>query len=321
MGNGKVWLTGGVSLVLLVLVSGCSKPAPEPAKTERGGTIRLSGAWALYPMAVKWEEVYEQTHPGVKVEVSAGGAGKGATDALSGLIDIGMVSRDIQPAEVEKGGFGIPVVKDAVIPVVNAQNPVLKELAAQGLKRDVLVGMWMKEERRTWGQAAGTDSAEPIHVYTRADACGAAETWALYLGGKQEDLKGVGVSSDPALAEKVAGDRLGIGYNNLNYAYDPGTRQPRPGLRPAPIDVNGNGKVDDAEGFYATKDDLLKAIADGRYPSPPARNLNFLTKGKPTGLARDFIVWVLTDGQKYADEVGYVPLSEQLRQECVQKLQ
>jgi phosphate transport system substrate-binding protein len=313
----------GLVLLSLLGVGALLLPARQAAgeKQKEQSTLRLSGAWALYPMAVKWAAVYEKDHPGVRVEVSAGGAGKGATDALSGLVDIGMVSRDIQLAEMEKGGLGIPVVKDAVVAVVNQANPVLNELLAQGMRRDTFVRLWMKGDLKKWGEAAATAAAEPLHVYTRSDSCGAAETWAQYLGGKQEDLKGVGIYGDPGIAERVAADKLGIGYNNLNFAYDPKTRKPVAGLVVAPIDANDNGRVDEGERFYDTKDELLKAIAEGRYPSPPARNLNFLTKGKPTGLVRDFVTWVLTEGQKYADEVGYVPLVEAQRQEALKSLQ
>jgi phosphate transport system substrate-binding protein len=52
----------------------------------------------------------------------------------------------------------------------------------------------------------------------------------------------------------------------------------------------------------------MDAVATGRYPSPPARDLNLVTKGKPTGLTKAFIAWILTDGQKYVDEVGYIAL-------------
>jgi phosphate transport system substrate-binding protein len=306
-------------LGLVVLLLSASQAAAQERREQ--GTIRLSGAWALYPMAVKWAAVYEKDHPGVKVEVSAGGAGKGAADALSGLVDVGMVSRDIQPAEMERGGLGIPVVKDAVVAVVNEANPVLHDLLAKGMKREAFVRLWMKGDLKKWGEAVGTAVAEPIHVFTRSDSCGAAETWAQYLGGKQEDLKGIGIYGDPGIAEKVAGDKLGIGYNNLNFAYDPKTRKPIAGLVVVPIDVNDKGRIDEGERFYDTKDELLRAIADGRYPSPPARDLNFLTKGKPTGLVRDFVAWVLTEGQKYADEVGYVPLAEAHRREALKKLE
>jgi len=59
------------------------------------GTIRVSGAWALYPMMVKWGEEYRKVHPKVRVDISAGGAGKGVVDALAGLVNVGMVSREI----------------------------------------------------------------------------------------------------------------------------------------------------------------------------------------------------------------------------------
>lgn len=310
--------------VVLLLFACCGAPACPRHEGEPGeakGTITISGAWALYPMATRWAEVYQQAHPGIRVDVSAGGAGKGAADALSGLVDIGMVSRTIQPAEIEKGGFPIGVVRDAVLPVMNDRSPVRAELLARGLSRDAFVRIWMEGKALTWGELAGAAASESVHVFTRSDSCGAAETWAQYLGGKQEDLKGIGVYGDPGIAEKVASDTLGIGYNNLNFAYEPKTRQPVPGLCPIPMDLNGNGRVDPEEAFYATKDSLLKAIMEGRYPSPPARKLYFLTRGKPALRVRDFVTWVLTDGQAYAEEVGYVPLAEAERQEALKSLE
>jgi phosphate transport system substrate-binding protein len=55
-------------------------------------------------------------------------------------------------------------------------------------------------------------------------------------------------------------------------------------------------------------DEIVAAIGTNKYPSPPARDLNLVTKGKPTGLVNDFIKWTLTDGQKYIPEQGYVVL-------------
>lgn len=151
-----------------------------------------------------------------------------------------------------------------------------------------------------------------IHVYTRSDACGASEMWALYLGNyHQEDLKGTAVYGDPGLAEAVRKDSLGIGYNNLNYAYDMETGNPISGLRLIPIDLNENGKIDAEEDFYNTKADLMHAIATGLYPSPPARNEHLVTKSEFTGLAKEFVRWILTDGQQYCAEVGYIALSKE----------
>lgn len=99
-----------------------------------------------------------------------------------------------------------------------------------------------------WGDLSGAGYREKIQVYTRSDSCGAAETWAKYLGDhKQEDLKGIGVYGDPGLAEAVKKDVWGMGYNNLNYLFDAKTGLPVEGLQVAPIDVNENGKVDAEE--------------------------------------------------------------------------
>ena len=57
------------------------------------GRLSFSGAFALYPMAVKWSEEFKKVHPDVKIDISAGGAGKGMTDVLNNMVDIGMVSR------------------------------------------------------------------------------------------------------------------------------------------------------------------------------------------------------------------------------------
>ena len=93
----------------------------------------------------------------------------------------------------------------------------------------------------------GIPSTAAIHVFTRSDACGAAETWAAYLGKKQEDLGGVGVYGDPGLADAVRRDPLGIGFNNVNFAYDPKTLEPVDGLAVVPIDLDGNGTIEPAE--------------------------------------------------------------------------
>lgn len=301
-------------LVVGLLVSSVSAGFAAPA----GRTIRISGAWALYPLVVKWAEVYQASHPGTRIDVSAGGAGKGAADALGGLVDIGMVSRAIHPDEVRKGGWYVPVAKDAVFPTINARNPYLNKIYARGLKRQILIGIWNKSITN-WGQVIPGANA-PLHAYTRSDACGAAETWAAYLGCKQENLKGTAVYGDPGVAEAVRRDPYAIGFNNLNYCYDSRTTKPVPGIFIAPIDINGDGKIVRSEHFYANIGQLLGAVAAGVYPSPPARSLNFLCKGKPTGATAAFIQWVLTSGQKYEQANGYVALNAQQQKAALAKL-
>jgi phosphate transport system substrate-binding protein len=300
-----------VCALLGLALAGCNGKQSASNGDTLKGDIAISGAWALYPMVVTWSEEFQKVYPDVQFDISAGGAGKGMADALGGAVDIGMVSRNIQPVEVEQGAFRVQVTRDAVLPTISANNPYLARLQAGGATQTVMKGIW-RGEITTWGEVLGDPSiTDEIHVYTRSDACGAAETWAGYLGDfKQEDLQGVAVYGDPGLASAVTQDPLGIGYNNLNFAYDADSGKPVEGLQILPLDRNDNATIDDAEDFYAVKTDVMAAIADGRYPSPPARTLNLVTKGKPTGITLAFVQWVLTDGQAFVESTGYIPLTD-----------
>lgn len=313
------------SLLFIVLffsvVAGKIQAQQAVAKEDIKGTITISGAWALYPMVVKWAEEFQKIHPDVKIDVSAGGAGKGMTDALAKLVDIGMISREINAAEIEKGAFWVSVVKDAVVPTVNESIPFLKELVDKGVKRETFIGIWVSGKINNWGEVISSSATDSIHVYTRSDACGAADTWAAYLDKKQEDLIGVGVYGDPGIAEAVKKDIFGIGYNNINYAYDANTKKPVLGIRVLPIDLNNDGAIDKDEDFYATRDDIITAIATGKYPSPPSRALHFVSQGKPNKkIVVEFIRWVLTDGQKYVPESGYINLRDETLKQELKKL-
>jgi phosphate transport system substrate-binding protein len=297
--------------VLLCALVACSTSPGTQANDPYQGTITISGAFALYPMMQRWAEEYHTLHPGVEFDISAGGAGKGMTDVLSGAVDIGMISRDITSDEDAKGAYGIAVTKDAVFPTVNARNPVLQDLFTQGIQQATFVGIFITGEVTTWGQVVGRpEITDEIHVYTRSDSCGAAEVWAKYLGDhKQEDLLGIGVTGDPGVVSAVAKDPLGIGFNNLNYAFDITTGQPVNGISVVPIDINRNGTAGPEE-ILATNTSAVAAISSGKYPSPPARLLYLATDGKPAGLARSFIEWILQDGQDYVSESGYIPLTQ-----------
>jgi len=274
---------------------------------EHRTTISISGAWALYPLTGKLGEAYHKLHPEVKFDISAGGAGKGMTDALSGAVDIGMVSREVDKLEKAQGAYPIFIAKDAAFPVVNTKNPALPLLLAKGISIETFNGIFIAKRVITWKQAVG-GPADPIHLYTRSDACGAASAWAAALGKyKQEDLQGIGVYGDPGLLEAVRRDPLGLGYNNLSFVFT--GDQVTDGVVIVPIDANKNGKVDPGENID-NRDKAYQQILEDRYPA--ARREYFVTKGKPKDAALDFIKFALSDeGTRILNEVGgYVPLTD-----------
>lgn len=289
----------------------CGSSSRKHRPEEMKGRISISGAFAMYPLTLKWVEEFKKTHPGITIDVSAGGAGKGMVDVLNNLVDIAMFSREVSPEEKAKGAWYISVAKDAVLPTISAANPAYKQLAATGMRKQDLIDIFITGKIKKWGQFSQGHTNAKIGVYTRSDACGAAEMWAKYLGKKQEDLLGIGIYSDPGISDAVKNDMYSIGYNNVAYAYDPKTKKNYEGIAIIPLDINENGVIDSTENFYGNLDKLTAAIKDGRYPSPPARDLYFVTKGKPANeLVVEFLKFVVSEGQQYIHDAGYVTLSE-----------
>lgn len=284
----------------------------KAAEGELSGELSLSGAFALYPLAVQWAAEFQQLYPAVHVDISAGGAGKGMTDALAGVVDFGMVSREVYPPEIEKGAVGFAVAKDAVAPTINAANPKAAELLKHGLSRETAVKIWITGEIKTWGEVLGTDDTTPLHAYTRSDACGAAETWAMWLGAKQEDLCGTAVFGDPGVAAAVQKDIYAIGLNNIGYIYDHDTHRPNEGIVVLPVDGDNDGSISEDEDFYSTMDVFVEAISADKYPSPPARDLYLVSKGIPTDpVMVAFLEYVLSEGQKLTVPAGYIGISQE----------
>jgi phosphate transport system substrate-binding protein len=251
----KLFVTG---FILLLLTASCGN------KASKENTINISGAFALYPLVVKWSEVYKAENPEVRFNISAGGAGKGMSDALAQTVDLGLFSREISEEEFSRGAYHIGLCKDAVLSTISEDNPYLKLLKERGLTRDEFKAIFIDGSITNWSELDGIESDHPIEIYTRSDACGAAGTWAKYLGGTQEDLKGIGIHGDPALAAAVANDKYGIGFNNTIYIYDIKTNKKQNGMEIIPLDLNNNGQIDHDEKFYDDFVQILSANAEDK---------------------------------------------------------
>jgi phosphate transport system substrate-binding protein len=314
-----------ILIALSVLLAACGNSGADSQSVsdpdQLSGTISVSGAFALYPMMTVWADEFQKLHPDVEFDVQGGGAGKGMTDTIAGAVDIGMISRSIKPEEEAQDIFWVSVTKDAVFPIISDSNPVKDQVLARGISQDIFSKIFITGEIKTWGEVIGDPSVtDQINIYTRSDSAGAAEQWAKFAGGQaQDELQGIGINGEPAMVDTVLKDPLGTGYGNLNSVFDLSSGNIVTGIVVPPIDINNNGQAE-AEEIYKVKEDAFNAVAEGTYPSPPARFENLATKGKPTGLTLAFIEWILTDGQQYLEQAGYVPLTPEQQAESLAKL-
>ena len=311
-----------ICAIFFISATSCQR-ARKAGFDEEGnlhGRISISGAWAMYPLVVRWAEEFRKIHPNVQIDISAGGAGKGMADVLNNMVDLAMVSRGINPKEIAQNAWFVAAAKDAVVPTFNTGNPNRNAILQQGLTRSQFQDIFLKEGSKSWSQFLPGGQG-PINVYTRSDASGAAETWALFLGGAQEDLLGIGVFGDPGIADIVRNDIAGVGFNNIAFAFDIKTGQPFEGLGIIPLDLNEDGRISPEESFYENLTEVMGAISGGKFPTPPARNLYFVSHGEPTNIAVIvFLRWVMLHGQEFAPEAGYVAISEETKSQNLEKL-
>ena len=89
-----------------------------------------------------------------------------------------------------------------------------------------------------------------------------------------------------------------------------------------PVDINSNHRIDAQENFYTELDSLTNAVATGKYPSPPSRELMFvLNKEHQSKLLEEFVRFVMTDKQQaYLLDNGFVPINKELNKKENEKL-
>lgn len=303
-------------LISIVLFLSCSSK-----KEQEKQVVTLSGAFAIYPTALAWAEEFQRLNPETKIEISAGGAGKGAADCISGLVDIGMVSRDPDPSEIQKGITAIPICHDGVFVITNEKNPFAEHLHTKGLTKKILATLYIEKKKLTFEEMLGLPSEKKtyLNVYTRSDSCGAAATFAKFLGNfKQENLGGIGVNSDPQMINAVLNDINGISYANFSYVFGKDGKT-FPGIKVISIDVDENGTIDEKENT-SSRAQAIESINSGLYPI--SRKNYFFVKGTPIGKVKEYINFCLSEkGTRILNECGTsIPLPQKEREDILNKI-
>ena len=292
-------------------------------------SIRIAGSTTVYPLSLKWAEIYMQIHPNISVEVTAGGSGYGIDAAARGIIDIGASSHPMTPEQRERYPMlrEIPVALDGVAIVLNKKvNKTFK------LTLDMAVAIFSGRVR-TWEKLeelfnVTIDATGDIHVYVRAEASGTTEMLTLWLSSSSDWPYGYGevinwpnwfirVEGNYGIASHVKNDPNGIGYVGLAYVTDEflvaAVQNPSTGEFVLPtIDTVKRACYNVTD----PSESIINRNISGAYPI--ARMLYYIInieyiRGKTHVLK--FLLWVLTDAQVYVKDVGYADISNTTVQE------
>jgi phosphate transport system substrate-binding protein len=314
--------------------SGSQQNAPGSAANPAAGGGQINGAGATFPNPIysKWFSEYKKLHPDVAINYQPIGSGGGIRQLTNQTVFFGATDGPMTDEQL-KGAPGpilhLPTVLGAVVPVFNVSG--VTDLKFSGA---VLADIYLGKIKK-WNDAAiaklnaGVSlPATDIAVVHRSDGSGTTYIFVDYLSKVSPAFKttvgvntavnwpvGVGGKGNEGVAGLVSQTPGAIGYVELIYALQ--TKTPF-------------GAVQNAAGEFvkASADSVTKAAAGAAIPedfrvsitNPPGAGAypissftwlllyeNASDKGRAKTMV-DFVRWAITDGQKFATELGYAPL-------------
>ncbi|MCI5892481.1 MAG: substrate-binding domain-containing protein [Clostridiales bacterium] len=94
------------------------------AGTKPAGKIVVSGSSSVTPVMEKLKEAYIAVNPNATIEVQQSDSTTGVNNAIDGVCDIGMASRELKSSESEKGVKSTVIALDGIAVIVNNNSSV-----------------------------------------------------------------------------------------------------------------------------------------------------------------------------------------------------
>jgi len=318
-------------LTLMTLVA-----ASAPAAAQK---IQINGAGATFPYPIysKWFSEYNKLHPDVEINYQSIGSGGGIRQLTNETVFFGATDGPMTPEQLQASPgaiFHFPTVLGGDVPVYNIPG-VDAELKFTGkVLADVFLGKINK-----WNDPAITSlnagvklPGMDITVCHRSDGSGTTYIWVDYLSKVSPEWKqkvgvatsvnwpvGIGGKGNEGVAGLVKQTPGSIGYVELIYALqnkiDYGSVQNMVGeyVKATTASVSAAAAAAATQMPKDFRVSITNAPGKGVYPISSFTWLLFYENPKDKQRAKimvDFMKWALTDGQKYAPELGYAPVPE-----------
>ena len=161
----------------------------------------------------KIAERFEKANEGVSVEIQQIGSSAGIKNAIDGVSEIGMASRDLKDEEKSAGLQETKIAIDGIAVITNKNNPV-KNLTTDQVK-DIYTG-----KITNWKEVGGNDA--PIVVVSREEGSGTRDGFQEIIGFESTELLKDAQVSDGSgnIKSTVEGNENSIGYISFGYVDD-----------------------------------------------------------------------------------------------------
>ena len=332
-----------VTLVLLLAGLACNSNSGKSASNPATTSLTGAGSTFINPAMSRWVEDFQKSHNNVQINYQSIGSGGGIRQLQQSLVDFGASDAALTDDQI-KAMQPVLQIPESAGPVCITYNlPDLKEPLR--LSGPTLAGIFMGTIK-TWQDPAlkkdnpGVNFPQtPVVVAHRSDGSGTTGIFTTYLDKVSPDWskkvgKGISVQWPVGLGGKGSEGVTGvvkqspgaIGYVELTYAEQ--------NHLPVAVVKNNAGSYQKPSpaGTTAAIDAYATALAaDVRVPivDPPATakdaypisGLTFLIVPKDGSDAtkaqavKNFLQYVITDGQASAESLNYAKLPAALQQQ------
>ncbi|MFN3698875.1 MAG: phosphate ABC transporter substrate-binding protein PstS [Dictyoglomus sp.] len=307
--------------------------------------VSLNGAGATfpYPLYSRWFYEFEK-ETGVKINYQAVGSGAGIQQIKAGTVDFGASDSPLSGKDQEESGLiMVPTVAGAIAIVYNLPG------VGKGLKltRELVADIFLGKVKN-WNDpkiAAINKDIKlpniPIVVVRRSDASGTTDIFTHFLSAVSKEWSekvgagtsvnwpvGIGGRGNAGVAGYVKNTVGAIGYVELAYAE-------QNNLPYAQIKNKLNNyvypsieTVKSAARYYKIPEDFYVYIVDapGRDSYPISGYTFLLIRKEQKDLEKakaliSFMKWAYEKGDKYAEELLYVPLPDNVKKAALKKLE
>ncbi|MGN7479435.1 phosphate ABC transporter substrate-binding protein [Solibacillus silvestris] len=264
--------------ILMALLTACSEE--DFSGTSRGGEnlVTISGSTSVGPLAEKLAMKYEETAE-VKIEINQIGSSAGITNAMNGVSQIGMSSRDLKQEEIDSGIEELAIAYDGIVVVAHPSNPV-KDLTMEQVKQ-IFTG-----EITNWKEVGGKDME--IVVVSREDGSGSRDAFQEIVGYESGQLirNAIVASGNGNIKTTVATNKHAVGFISFEY-------------------IDETVSAMDINGVKAEAGNVL----DGNYEL--SRPFVFVYKDDAPEAAMRFMEFILSgEGQEIVEAAGAIPLTK-----------
>ncbi len=235
-------------------------------------SITVAGSTSVQPVSELLAEAFMDANSGITVNVQGGGSTAGVRAADDGAADIGAASRNLKEEEQHLTEYVIAI--DGIAIVVHPSNP-LTELTLDQVR------MIFTHQITEWSAVGGSNGN--IIAVTREEGSGTRGAFEeIVIGDDAISPDAIVQNSTGACKTTVAGDPNAISYISVAALDDTVT----------PIAVEGT-------------EPTVENIVSGAYPV--ARPFLYITKGTPSGPAKTFVDFVMSDeAQPIIEKAGLV---------------